>query len=275
MVVWAPDQACAIRALDAGFARAGALFDMMDDYHPESPLNRFCAQAGRGPARIAPELMAVFIQAKRMHALTGGAFDITVKPFTELWRQSARRGELPPPEVLAEARRFVGIDKLVLHPEEGTAELTQPGMWLDLGGIAKGFIGDEAVKAMTAAGCPVCACHAGGDRVFGDAPPDSPEGWPVEVPDAPQPLSFKVKNGAASVSGDVFRFVEIGGVRYSHVIDAKTGLGITTHKMACVRARRGMDTDPLVKGGSLMEESAWHKAVAQAEGGEGWVFTRQ
>lgn len=275
LTVYAASEAQANAALDAAFARVDALFAMMDDYHLDSPLNQFCAKAGEGPVRIAPELMAVFVQAKRMHALTGGAFDITVKPFTQMWRMSKERGVLPPPEAIAQARKYVGIEKLVLHPEDGTAELTQKGMWLDLGGIAKGFIADEAVRVMSEKGCPVCACFNGGDRVFGDAPPDSPEGWPVEVPDAPEPISFKVKNGAASVSGDVFRYVEIGGVRYSHVIDPKTGLGLTTHKMACVRARRGMDADPLVKGGSLMEEAAWLRAVAQVEGGQGWVFVRK
>lgn len=274
LVAYAAGEAQAAAALDAGFARAEFLFDLMDDYHLESPLNQFCGQAGKGPVKIAPELMAVFIQAKRMHALTGGAFDITCKPFTQLWRLSKARGELPPAEAVEAARRYIGIDKLVLHPESGTAELAQAGMWLDLGGIAKGYIADEAVAAMTAAGCPVCACFNGGDRVFGDAPPDSPEGWLVQVPDAPEPIFFRVKNGAASVSGDVFRFIEIGGVRYSHVIDPRTGLGLTTHKMACVRAARGMDTDPLVKGGSLMEEAAWKKAVAGV-GGQGWVFLRK
>jgi len=274
LTVYAASEAKAQVALDAGFARVEELFTLMDDYHLDSPLNQFCAKAGKGPVKVAPDLMAIFIQAKRMAALTGGAFDITVKPFTQLWRLSRERGQLPPPQAIARAREFVGIDKLVLHPQDGTAELTKEGMWLDLGGIAKGYMGDEAVKVMAEKGCPVCACYAGGDRVFGDSPPDSPEGWPVEVPDATPPISFKVKNGAASVSGDVFRFVEIDGVRYSHVIDPKTGLGIATHKMACVRARRGMDTDPLVKGGSLMEEAAWQKAVAQVEGGQGWVFVR-
>lgn len=275
MIAYAPSQAAANTAFDAAFARATALFAMMDDYHDISELNQFCARAGQGPVKISPELMTVFVQAKRMHGLTGGAFDITLKPFVQMWRRSCQIGELPPARVIEQARAFTGMGKLILHPENGTAELTQPGMQLDLGGIAKGYIADEAVRVMRDNGCPRCACLNGGDRVFGDAPPDEPRGWRVEVPDAPEPIAFFIHNGAASVSGDVFRFVEIGGVRYSHVIDPKTGLGLTTRKMACLRGKRGIDTDPLVKGGSLMEEAAWQKAVAQIDGGQGWVFTRK
>ncbi len=275
MTTYASSEAVANAALDAAFARAAVLYAMMDDYHDTSELNQFCAKAGQGPVRISPELMVVFMQAQRMHALTGGAFDITLKPCVQMWRRSRQIGELPPPAVIAQARSFTGMDKLVLRQQDGTAELTQAGMQLDLGGIAKGYIADEMVRVMRENGCPRCACFNGGDRVFGDAPPDEPRGWRVEVPDAPEPIAFFIHNGAASVSGDVFRFVDIGGVRYSHVIDPKTGLGLTTHKMACLRGVRGIDTDPLVKGGSLMDEAAWQKAVAQIEGGQGWVFTRK
>ena len=84
-------------------------------------------------------------------------------------------------------------------------------------------------------------------------------------------LSFWTCNAAASVSGDVCRFVEIDGVRYSHVIDPRTGLGVTARKLACVCGPRGIDTDALATAGVILDASAWQRALARVPGCRGWV----
>jgi thiamine biosynthesis lipoprotein len=276
------DDEAKVAAADA-FAYIKVLSAMMSDYafEPPSPLNSIAAKAPE-PVVVPPELFRALTRAVAMHEITQGAFDITAKPYVQLWRTSRKLGELPPPARLRRAKRFVDIQALVLDEVASTATLAKAGMWLDLGGLAKGLIGDEVVQRLRTRGVPICRYHAGGDMVFGDPPPGE-TGWTVTVPDfmvegdvegesgAEVPLSFKTSNAAVSVSGDVFRYVDIDGVRYSHVIDPRTGLGVTECRITCVRGRRGVDTDPLATAGLLLDVDAWRAALAKVPGCRGDV----
>lgn len=279
LTLYARDAATARDAARIAFRRVIELAAMMDDYalDPPSPLNRIAAEA---PSTVAvpPELMTVLERSKALHRETEGAFDVTAKPFVQLWRVSRRLGELPPPDRVRRAADFVDIDGLKLDHDAGTARLAREGMWLDLGGIAKGFIGDEVVRLLRERGVPICRYHAGGDMVFGDAPPGLP-GWPVHVSDLRLEdgsedggtLAFFACNAAASVSGDLFRAVEIDGKRYAHVIDPRSGVGVTERRIACVRGPRGIDTDALSTAGLILDASAWQRSIARVAGCRGWV----
>ncbi|MCC6784057.1 MAG: FAD:protein FMN transferase [Planctomycetes bacterium] len=287
LTLYASDADAARAAARAAFARIDALAAQMDDYalDPPSALNRI-AEAAPDAVPVAPELLVVLARAKALHRETHGAFDVTAKPFVQLWRVSQRLGELPPPERLRRAADFVDIDALELDPSAGTARLARPGMWLDLGGIAKGYIGDEVVRLLRARGVPICRYHAGGDMVFGESPPGLP-GWPVHVPDlvldqvpeggehaTPTALAFFAADSAASVSGDVFRHAEIEGKRYAHVIDPRSGLGVTEQRITCVRGPRGIDTDPLATAGLILAPGEWQRAIETVEGCRGVAARR-
>ena len=277
LTLYADDATAAEAAAEAAFARIAELSAMMNDYalDPPSALNRIAAEAPK-PVRVPPELLRALQRGVEMCAITGGAFDVTAKPFVQLWRSSRRVGELPPPHRLRRARRYVDIGALAIDAARSTAALRRPGMWLDLGGLAKGMVGDDVIALLRRRGIPRCRYRAGGDMVFGEAPPGKP-GWRVTVPDlrvrgadgARKPLTFTIANGAASVSGDVHRFVEIDGVRYAHVIDPRTGLGVTHRRIACVRGRRGIDTDPLATAGLILNERSWRIALAKVPGCRG------
>lgn len=279
LCMYASSAAEAGSAAEAAFARIDALSRMLSDYalDPPSPLNRIAAEAPK-PVPVPRELFTVLERAILMHSITQGSFDVTAKPFVQLWRTSRRIGDLPPPRRLRNARRYVDIKALRLDAEKATATLTRQGMWLDLGGIAKGMIGDEVVRLLQKRGITRCRYSAGGDMVFGDAPPGQ-IGWTVTVPDLivdsergdAEPLSFTISNAAASVSGDVFRYVDIDGVRYAHVVDPRTGLGVTDRRVACVRGPRGIDTDPLATAGLILDEKQWRTALARVPGCRGDV----
>ena len=277
LTFYAADERAGFEAALAAFQRVEELAAAMSDYEldPPSALNRIAAEAPR-PVPVPKELLSALQRAIELHAVTGGAFDVTAKPFVQLWRTSRKLGALPPKHRIANARRYVDISALKLDPEARTAALAKQGMWLDLGGLAKGLIGDEVIALFKRRGIPRCRYRAGGDMVFGDAPPNA-DGWRVVVPDllvdedgeGPQPLTFLASNSAASVSGDVYRYVEIDGVRYAHVIDPRTGLGVTNRRVTCVRGPRGVDTDPLATAGLVLEEQAWRAALARVDGATG------
>src|SRR5690606_11385404 len=124
------------RASRAAFDRIAQLDDTLSDYQLDSELMRLCDRAGGPPVPVSQDLFDVLALAKRAWERSDGAFDPTIKPVVKLWRRARRRGELPDPEALAEARALVGAEHLILDPEARTVRLAKAGMQLDLGGIA-------------------------------------------------------------------------------------------------------------------------------------------
>ncbi len=112
-------------------------------------------------------------------------------------------------------------------------------MRLDLGAIGKGFAADEVLAVLTRSGISRALIDAGGDIVASDSPPGTP-GWHVEIPKVDDGTvgseTVWLSDGAVATSGDTYRYVEVDGVRYSHIIDPATGLGLTDRRVATVFA---------------------------------------
>jgi thiamine biosynthesis lipoprotein len=266
IVLYAPDRAAATRAAREAFARVHALNAIMSDYDPESELRRLCDTAGSGKAvAVSGDLWKVLAHAQTVSAQSDGAFDVTVGPVVRLWRRARRQKELPPPEAIAAARNLVGYRLVGLNPDRHTAELLRPGMRLDLGGIAKGYAMEEAYAVLRKSGFPRAMVEAGGDIRLGDPPPDRP-GWhialtPLDDPHG-RPESYLVLSRVAvSTSGDSMQFVEIGGRRYSHIVDPRTGMALTDHSRVTVVAPDGMTADALTKVLSVLGPQAGMKLI--------------
>lgn len=242
LTLFAPDEDTAERAARAAYGRYAALEDVFSDYRPASELMRLCALAGTGPVAVSAELFDVLAFGLRVSEWTGGAFDMTASPVVRLWRTARQTGSMPPERARLLAQLLVGWRNVSLDPLLRTASLLLPGMQLDLGGIAKGYANDHALLALKANGVDRAMVEAGGDIGVSGAPPGA-QGWAIKVRGLPD--TFFLSECAISTSGDTEQFVEIGGVRYSHVVDPRTGLGVTTRVQASVIAPRGLTTDPL------------------------------
>jgi FAD:protein FMN transferase len=246
IVLYARDEATARGAVRAAYARMAELEDIMSDYRPESEVRRLGARPGE-TVRVSGELFTVVARAIDLWRLSRGAFDATVGPFTELWRTSRRTGRLPGRAELDSAALRVGSEKVHLDSAARTVRLDVPGMRVDLGGIAKGYILDHTLAELGRHGVRRALLQAGGDIVAGDPPPGLP-GWRVAVPEgggAVRARAGALANAAVATSGDTEQFVLIEGVRYSHVIDPHTGLGLTTRRQATVVAEDGVTADGL------------------------------
>jgi thiamine biosynthesis lipoprotein len=127
-------------------------------------------------------------------------------------------------------------------------------MRLDFGGIAKGYAADEMVKALRSGGHSRCLVAAGGDIVAGEPPPDA-SAWDVAIaPLGPGdlPPTLRLANAAVSTSGDAEQFVEIAGRRYAHIVDPKTGLGLTDRLAVTVVAPDGTTSDALATAAAVL-----------------------
>jgi thiamine biosynthesis lipoprotein len=185
-----------------------------------------------------------------------GAFDISVGPLVKLWRRARRQKEFPDPLLLQEARALVGWRNIRLHCENGSVELLKPGMKLDLGGIAVGDAADEAIRVLKQHGITRALIDGSGDIVVSDPPPHA-TGWRIGIaslrePEA-EPTHFAtLSNCSISTSGDAYQFVELGGQRYSHIVDPKTGLGLTERCSVTVIAPDGITADALATAVSVL-----------------------
>lgn len=244
IVVYAESATHARAGFDAAFARARELDARLSDYRPDSELNQLC-QARRAVA--SDDLMAVLTISLDIARTSHGAFDPTLGPFTRLWRQSRRSGSLPSAAALAEARRRTGWRKVQLNPRTHTITLAAAGMQLDLGGIAKGFAADHMLLALRRTGLPHALIAASGDLAIGDAPPGRAD-WTVEVAGATRTLS----NCGVSTSGPAEQFALIGGVRYAHIVDPRTGIGLINASTAGIIAPTATLADALATAAVVM-----------------------
>ncbi|HUR47367.1 MAG TPA: FAD:protein FMN transferase [Candidatus Saccharimonadales bacterium] len=252
IVLYAPTKAQADEAARAAFRRIEELNGIMSDYDLESELSHLSRSSGQGKVvAVSTDLWRVLERAAQLSAECGGAFDVTVGPYVKLWRKARRDHHLPEPERLERARRAVGYQKMKLDSARHSVELLVPDMRLDLGGIAKGYALDAALKVLQAHGIRRALVSGGGDMALGEAPPGKP-GWrielaPLDVTNAPPAKFVLLRNRGLATSGDLFQHVEIDGKRYSHIVDPRTGIGLTDHSLVTVIARDGMTADSLTK----------------------------
>lgn len=251
ITLYAPDAVTASNAVRAAFARVAGLDQIMTDYDPESELMRLCKAPPGTAVKVSADLFEVLDRAQATARLSGGAFDITVGPVVQLWRRARRQRAFPAEDRLAAARQAVGYEKLKLNPRARTATLLAENMRLDLGGIGKGYGADAALRVLRELGLPRALVAASGDLAIGDPPPGK-KGWRVGVGAVDGGAGeiaemLTLHNAGISTSGDAEQFVELNGVRYSHIVDPHTGLGLTNRLQATIVADCATHSDAMTK----------------------------
>ena len=247
--LYAGDARQAEAAFRAAFDRIAQLDRALSDYQPDSELNRLCRSAAGQPVEAGPDLLRVLEASQKLAAETGGAFDVTLGPVIRLWRQARLDHRLPVAGTLKEAAARTGFRKLHIDGAAGTVTLDQPGMQLDLGGIAKGYAADAALAVLAQSGIRSALVAVSGDLAFGDPPPGR-SGWEIGAGDATRIV--ELRNAAVSTSGSEEQHLDIGGKRYSHIVDPATDIGLTRPITVTVVARRGVDADSLATAVSVL-----------------------
>jgi thiamine biosynthesis lipoprotein len=279
VVLYTADQETADKAARAVFARVEELNRIMTDYDPNSELMRLCGKSATklaGPVTVSDDLFEVLAKGQEVAKLSDGAFDMTVGPIVRLWRQARKDRLLPDEEERAAALKRVGYQKVELDAKAKTVDLKVPGMLLDLGGIAKGYAADEGLKVLAKHGITSALVAASGDIAVLGPPPGKP-GWRIDIaplPGAKEKRQLILKDAAVSTSGDSEQFVEIAGVRYSHVVDPRTGLGLTGRRSVTVVARRGIEADSLTKVASILSAEEAVKKIESVEGAATWIVVK-
>lgn len=285
ITVHAATAAAGERGVAAALDEVERLEAILSDYRPDSELSRLSAAAPtERPVPVSDELWGVLVRAVEIRDSSDGAFDPTVGPLTTLWRQSRRSGVLPLAAKLDAARSAVGPGTLVLVDDPRGVSLTRPRMRLDLGGIGMGYAIDRALALLAGQGISSALVDASGDVGALAAPPGE-VGWRIAIdpiPGTPAAATRQVllAHAAITTSGDARQSVAIGGRRYSHIVDPRTGIGIDGPAAVTVIAPDATAADALataanvlgpVRGRTLLENQAGCAGRFVSAGGDGAV----
>lgn len=287
LILYAPTADAATNAFEAAFARIADLNACLSDYDENSELSKLSRSSGSGKwVPISDDLWRVLDRASLVSRSSDGAFDITVGPLVQLWKRARRQRELPPEERLSDARSRVnwraieldrtGAPSFTNRAFHHTARLTLSGMRLDPGGIAKGYALGEAAKVIRSKGLTCFLISGGGDMMAGQPPPGK-SGWRIKVgafdtTNAPSARYIRLRDQSLCTSGDQFQRVEINGVRYSHIVDPRTGRAITDHSLVTMVGPDPMTTDALSKVVSILGPAEGLSRIRQFPGVECLVF---
>ena len=240
---WGIDQQVFDTAVGQIDDRIKNLEAMISTYKPDSVVSRL--NRGEEVDPVPPELDYLVFMSTAVSQHTGGAFDITVKPLVELWRECRKEQRLPTDEERKAALAEVGY-RHVLRGMDGSISFTIPGVMLDFGGIAKGYFSDEAIGILRRAGARRCLVDCGGDITSWQADPtERPFRVGIKDPEHKEQL-FAVLNiptGAVVTSGDYERFYEIDGQRYCHIFDPRTGNPVENMLSVTLLAPTGIQAD--------------------------------
>ncbi len=254
------DRISAGEALKRAEERVRALHDRLSVFQPESELSLLNASAGCGPVSVGDDALFLLTKSKYYSALSGGAFAVTTRSLSSLWRIHARCGTVPNRAEVEQALALVNDEDILLDESAKTAELARFGQCLDLGSIAKGYATDEVKRILIESGVSDALINLGGTvamlgrkRRVGIQHPDRVTGIAMG--------RISVENACVVTSGDYERYYEVDGVRYHHILDPKTGYP----------ARSGLRSVTLI-GPSALELDALSTVVFVRGAEEGMPF---
>lgn len=249
VALWLDDDVKAEQAVAAAMAEMRRIDAHFSPYIETSELYRVNQLAPKASAKkpisISPELAAIIKKANHYSALSDGAFDIT---FASLGRYYDYRNKLSPSEQQREAL-LPAINYRLIHldVENNTLWFEHPKLYIDLGGIAKGYAVDNAIAIVQSYGVQHASITAGGDsRVIGDK---RGRPWMVGIKNPRADavaITLPLADVAVSTSGDYERyFIDDKGERVHHIINPRTGKSTNGINSVTIIGPLGFDTDPL------------------------------
>jgi thiamine biosynthesis lipoprotein len=247
------------------------LASLMTRYSPDSIVSRINRAAGVHAVSVPPEVMPVLLAGQKLAVQTQGAFDSTVGSL-KAWHFGEGQTSLPLPQEIEAQRRLVGYRNLVLDERASTAYLRQPGMALDLGGVAKLPILEAGMKTLQRHGVEHALINGGGDVLI--AGQLHGRAWRVGLRDPHAPermLGMLELQGQAIVasSGDYERFFMAQGERQHHILNPATGRPTHGPRGVSLLARdaasvNGLGTAIMVMGSAGAATLLQHRPEVQA-----------
>lgn len=226
MIVVADDIPQADVYIDMAVAEVSRLENLISDWIPTTPISEVNRNAGVKAVIVPQEVFDLVQRSIKVSKLTSGAFDITYASMDKIWKFDGSMKKMPSEDEIRNSVAKVGYQNIVLNPKDHSIFLKNEGMKLGLGGIGQGFIADKIKALLIAKGAPAGIVNISGDINTWGKQIDGKQ-WKVGIKN---PLNkdkifatFPLENSAVETSGSYEKYVTFNGVRYSHIIDTRTG----------------------------------------------------
>ena len=271
--VSADSDSLAHEAIEAAFAEIKRIEALLSKFSPHSVVSKINDQAAQKPVVIPAEVFDLLKSSLYYSEITNGAFDITVEPLTELWRQAERDDSVPSQGSIQKVLNHVGMRHLRLDASQTTIQLTCPEVKIDLGGLGKGYAIERAVRVLKNWGVSDAVVNAGstiyalGDfKTFGITNPTEP----LEMIS-----SVSLKNECVSTSANYERFFSIRGKRFGHLIHPHTGAPVESRLLSTsVVASSAMASDIYSTAVMILGETEGKRLIRRLEGIKLVLITR-
>lgn len=215
-------------AAEEAYEELARLEEQMSVFIPASEISEINASAADRPVRIDARLFDLLVTAKRISRETDGAFDITAGPLVRRWNADDKMDfKLPHAEEISNLLAKVGIAHVCLDETDCTVAFDAPGVSINLGAIGKGYAVGEIASLLRDRGIESGLISGGTSTVYAIGCPPDGDAWTVGIRNPVERdgrlTTVRLRDQALSTSGGHERFTEVDGVRYSHVIDPRTG----------------------------------------------------
>lgn len=240
--VLANNKLTATKALNAAFARIEQIEKEMNLFDPKSELARINATAYEQEIALSPDMFDILTLAINGSKKTNGAFDITVRPLSKIYGFGSNKKQLPSNKELQGSLKLVDYKLIKINTDKKTIRFLKKGVALDLGGIAKGYAVDEAVKVLIRYGIKNALVSAGGSSIYALGT-NQGQPWQIAIRD-PKTTDkttervIKLQNQGLSTSGDYEQFFLAGNKKIAHILNPITGrpanLETKTHSVTVI-----------------------------------------
>ncbi|HET6768140.1 MAG TPA: FAD:protein FMN transferase [Chitinophagaceae bacterium] len=256
IIFYHTDSTEAVQIAKECFSIVDSLNQIFSDYNADSELGRLALQTNQTDIKVSDELFTMIVRSKDAWARSGKTFDITIGTLTRLWRKVKKENRFPSKAEIKAAKDLTGFKNLIINERSKTISFKKTGIRLDFGGIVPGYAAQRVIDFLKAKNISIALIDASGDIVTGDAPPGK-DGWTIGInlPESENEAwdkKLELKNFAVSTSGDVYRYMVHEGRKYSHIVDPRTGYGVTSQRNVTVITRFGADADWLATACSIL-----------------------
>jgi thiamine biosynthesis lipoprotein len=264
------DENWANERIENAISEISRIEQLLTTFKPDSQTNLINDNAGIKPVRVDKEVFDLIQRSLKISNLTQGAFDITYGSIDKsLWNFDTKMTSLPDKETAKNMVKLIDYQKVILNQDNNSVFLKEEGMRIGFGGIGKGYAAEMAKQLMIKEGVKSGVVNASGDLTTWGNQPDGKQ-WTIGIADPNHKnktfSSLNISNMAVATSGDYEKFVMIGGKRYSHTINPKTGLPITGIKSVTIIAPNAELADSLATPVTVMGVKVGLDLINQIKG---------
>lgn len=203
---------------------------LISEWRPNTQISEVNRNAGIRPVKVDREVFELTRRAISYSILSDGAFDISVAALDKIWRFDGSMDALPSDAAVQNSVTKVGFEKIELDSIASTIFLKQSGMKIGFGSIGKAYAADRGRHILQEMGVKGGLINASGDITLWGKPPGK-KSWSIGISDPEKPYKItrklRMKEGAVATSGNYKKYVMFNGVRYSHIMDPRTGYPAT------------------------------------------------